>query len=62
MNIVAYQKYGFSKDSVANRKGGDPITYIFYNPDGTVFKSDNYYLSPQTYQETFKEAGFIDFK
>ena len=58
----SYQKYGFSKYCTPERKDGDPITYVMHNPDGSQFQFNNYYLSPQTYQEAFEEAGFVDFR
>lgn len=57
-----YRPYGFIKESPADRREGDPIRYTFFNPDGTKFQFNNYYLAPETYEEVFAEAGFIDFQ
>ena len=57
-----YRKYGFVKASTPERKEGDPIAYTFFNEDGTEFQFNNYYLTPETYQEAFEEAGFVNFK
>jgi SAM-dependent methyltransferase len=57
-----YRKYGFIKKSPGNRQEGDPIRYTFFNPDGTEFQFNNYYLSPETYEEVFTETGFVDFQ
>lgn len=57
-----YRPYGFIKACDDERREGAPIHYTFFNPDGSVFRFDNYYLSPQTYEEVFAEAGFADFR
>lgn len=56
-----YKKYGFLKSGSKQRQEGDPITYTFFNEDGSSFSLDNYYLSLQTYEEVFLEAGFQSF-
>lgn len=58
---AAYRPYGFIKESPANRKEGDYIRYTMYNDDGTSCSFDNYYLSPETYEEVFAETGFKSF-
>jgi SAM-dependent methyltransferase len=57
----SYVRYGFIKASPPGRTEGDPITYTLFNPDGTTFHFDNYYLSPATYEAAFHEAGFRRF-
>lgn len=57
-----YRPYGFLKESRPDRRQGDPIRYTFFNPDGTEFRFNNYYLAPETYEAVFAEAGFVDFK
>jgi SAM-dependent methyltransferase len=54
----SYRKYGFVKSGRVPRTEGDPITYTFWNPDGTQFLIENYYLTPATYEAAFKESGF----
>jgi SAM-dependent methyltransferase len=61
-NYGSYGKYGFIKESTATREEGDFIRYVISNPDGTTFSFNNYYLSPQTYESCFKEAGFTHFQ
>jgi SAM-dependent methyltransferase len=61
-NYATYGKYGFIKESTATREEGDFIRYVISNPDGSTFSFNNYYLSPQTYEACFAEAGFRDFK
>ena len=56
-----YKKYGFYKSTPVNRKEGDPVTYHFINADGSEFSFDNFYLSKDTYERAFKEAGFKNF-
>ena len=57
------KKYGFTKESPEiGRKEGDPIKYTFYLKDGSEFSFDDYWLSPKTYEDVFKETGFEDFK
>lgn len=56
-----YRKYGFVKESPANRQEGDYIRYTMFNHDGSSCSFDNYYLSPQTYEEVFEEVGFKHF-
>ncbi len=58
----SYRKYGFKKECSPYRKEGDPIQYTFYNEDGSICQFDHYFLSPQTYEEAFQEAGFDDFQ
>lgn len=59
---ATYRKYGFVKESSPYRTEGDPILYTFYNTDGTICQFDNFYLTPSTYAEAFKEAGFVNFQ
>ncbi len=57
----SYRKYGFIKETPENRKEGDYIRYVMYNPDGTTFHFNNYYLLPETYEEVFRTVGFKEF-
>lgn len=61
-NYANYKEYGFIKESTATRQEGDFVRYVIYNPDGTEFSFNNYYLSPQTYEECFLKTGFKDFR
>jgi SAM-dependent methyltransferase len=56
-----YQPYGFVKIGAAQPVEGGIITYRFFNPDGTVFELDNYYLPTDAYRAEFAEAGFAAF-
>ena len=38
------------------------ILYRFTNSDGRQFEFNNFYLSPETYRNAFREAGFKDFR
>ncbi len=57
----SYRKYGFVKVGRVPRSEGDPITYTIWNPDGTPFDIENYYLKPATYEAAFAEIGFASF-
>ena len=56
-----YRPYGFVKTGVAEPYEGSTITYRFFNPDGTVFDLDNYYLPTEVYRQEFEAAGFTSF-
>ena len=61
-NYANYKEYGFIKESTPTREEGDFVRYVIYNPDGTEFSFNNYYLSPQTYKECFLDSGFKNFQ
>jgi SAM-dependent methyltransferase len=56
-----YRSYGFVKVGAAQPAEGSTITYRFFNPDGTAFELDNYYLPTEVYQSEFAAAGFASF-
>jgi hypothetical protein len=56
-----YRPYGFVKIGAAEPREGDTITYRFFNPDGTEFEIDNYFLPTAVYREEFAAAGFASF-
>jgi SAM-dependent methyltransferase len=56
-----YRPYGFVKFGAAEPQEGSTITYRFYNPDGSVFEIDNYFLPTEAYRTEFKDAGFTSF-
>jgi toxoflavin synthase len=56
-----YRRYGFVKRSATERAEGSTITYRFFNPDGTSFEIDNYYLPTDVYRSQFAAAGFTSF-
>jgi toxoflavin synthase len=56
-----YRPYGFVKLGASEPRDGSTITYRFYNPDGTVFEIDNYFLPTEAYRLEFKAAGFTSF-
>ncbi|HEV7347036.1 class I SAM-dependent methyltransferase [Telluribacter sp.] len=57
-----YRKYGFVKETPKERKEGDFIKYRMFNPDGTEFSFDNFFLPAPTYAEAFAAAGLRDFQ
>ncbi len=57
-----YARYGFTKQCNFDRQEGDAIRYTFFNQNGSFFQFNNYYLRPATYEEAFREAGFVNFK
>ena len=59
---VSWSKYGIVKTGPVVPTPGAPIRYRFTNNDGTEFEFNNYFLSPATYEEAFREAGFDDFR
>ena len=60
---VSWSQYGFVKTGPEGApRPGDPIRYRFTNEDGSVFEFNNDYLSPETYESAFAEAGFRDFR
>ena len=56
-----YRPYGFVKVGAHDRHEGTAITYRFFNPDGTAFELDNYYLPTEAYETEFAAAGFASF-
>jgi toxoflavin synthase len=56
-----YRPYGFIKIGALERSEGSTITYRFFNPDGSVFELDNYFLPTDMYKEEFAAAGFEAF-
>lgn len=56
-----YRPYGFIKIGEAGRQEGDTITYRFFNPDGSFFEIDNYFLPTDAYRDEFAKAGFTSF-
>ena len=59
---VSWSKYGIVKTGAAIPRAGAPIRYRITNEDGASFEFDNYYESPETYAQAFREAGFRDFR
>jgi len=56
-----YRPYGFVKRGAATPSEGSTVTYRFFNPDGTAFEIDNYYLPTEVYRREFAAAGFTSF-
>jgi SAM-dependent methyltransferase len=56
-----YQPYGFVKRGPVPPFEGSAVTYRFFNPDGTTFEVDNYYLPTEVYRHEFAAAGFTSF-
>lgn len=57
-----YKAYGFRKTTVPDRKEGAPVTYHIMTPDGREFQFDNFYLTMETYEKAFRDAGFTSFE
>ncbi len=53
-----YEEYDCEKEMHGDTEG-DPIIYRITRMDNPIV---NFYLSPQTYEQAFKEAGFSEFK
>ena len=56
-----YRPYGFVKIADGERHEGDTVTYRFFNPDGTSFDIDNYFLPTAAYRDEFARARFASF-
>jgi SAM-dependent methyltransferase len=56
-----YRPYGFVKFGALDPQEGSTITYRFYNPDGSMFEIDNYYLPTEAYRDELRRAGFTSF-
>ena len=56
-----YRPYGFIKIGNRERHEGDTVTYRFFNPDGSYFELDNYFLPTEAYRHEFTQAGFASF-
>jgi toxoflavin synthase len=56
-----YRPYGFIKIAVLEPAEGSTIRYRFFNPDGSVFELDNYFLPTDMYKQEFEAAGFKAF-
>lgn len=61
-NYPRFRPYGFTKSAPDPRLEGSAVTYTFYNPDGTSFSFDNFFLEPKTYDEVFRACGFRSFQ
>jgi toxoflavin synthase len=57
-----YKKYGFQKKGNKEKVEGEPIVYTFFHEDGTTSEDFAYYLSLQTHEHAFKQAGFDSFR
>jgi len=54
----SYRKYGFDTSARDPWGEGAPITWTFFLDENTEFSIENYFLSPETHDEVFREAGF----
>jgi SAM-dependent methyltransferase len=57
----SFAPYGFEKSCPHPPREGDEIIYAIRQPDGGVFRITNFYLSPESYERAFAEAGFRNF-
>jgi SAM-dependent methyltransferase len=58
----SYAAWGFSRELAGPRREGARVRYSFPKADGTSFGFDNFWLSPETYEQVFAEAGLEDFR
>ena len=59
---VSWKQYGIGKSCALSPREGDAILYTITNSDGRGFQFNNYYLSPATYSDAFRAAGFREFR
>lgn len=59
---VVWEEYGLQKTCRPHPEEGDVIRYRITNSDGKRFEFNNFYLSPETYRNAFREAGFKEFR
>jgi ubiquinone/menaquinone biosynthesis C-methylase UbiE len=55
-------KYGFYRYQKEDITDGDTIDFVYKPANEEVLKIVGHYLSPQTYERAFRNAGFEDFK
>ena len=53
----SFRQYGFETTAVGDWQEGTPITWTFHLEDGP-FEIENYYLSVETHEAAFRQAGF----
>ena len=56
-----WKKYGLERTCPMPPAEGDGIRYRITNADGGQFDLGNFYLTPDTYRNAFRDAGFSDF-
>ncbi|CAF1425612.1 unnamed protein product [Adineta ricciae] len=65
-NNEKHRKYAFMREAKLKNgflSDGDEVKYTHFNDrDKTSFSYITYYLSPKTYEQVFKEAGFKTFQ
>ncbi len=59
---LSLARYGLEKECAESPREGDVIHYRITNEDGERFEFRNYYLEPETYERSFREAGFSGFR
>lgn len=59
---MSWERYGLEKTCQPEPEEGDAILYRITNRDGTQFEFNNFYLSPETYRNAFRDAGFRDLR
>jgi SAM-dependent methyltransferase len=59
-SFAVSRKYGFVKSTPGELHEGAPITYSIFLEGGS-FDVTNYWLSPATHEEAFRQAGFREF-
>ena len=56
------RKYGLERTCATPPSEGDTVCYSFTNSDGRQFEVQNFYLKPETYEDAFRAAGFLEFR
>ncbi len=59
---ASLKKYGLERLCPDSPAEGDTIRYIVTNADGREFEFNNYYLTPETYEDAFQKTGFRGFR
>tara|TARA_R110002111_G_scaffold262860_1_gene341965 strand:+ start:83022 stop:83759 length:738 start_codon:yes stop_codon:yes gene_type:complete len=53
----SFRQYGFETTATGDWREGTPITWTFYVDDSSI-ELENYYLSAETHEAAFRQAGF----
>jgi len=53
----SFRQYGFETTTTGDWREGTPVTWTFYVDDSSI-DLENYYLSAETHEAAFRQAGF----
>ena len=59
---ATWRKYGLERTCPDPPAEGDTVRYTLFNADGRQFDVQNFFLKPETYEEAFRAAGFLEFQ